>query len=86
MAKTLPSLPVGQNKLVSTELDQSLLEGYHRQLRKVTKTDGAFCSDLALQKLVYLTIQNLESNRAGAPVGKDDLPLEGCAGPDQHYL
>lgn len=36
-------------------------EGYHRQLRKVTKTKGAFCSDLALQKLVYLTIQNLET-------------------------
>ena len=35
------------------------VEGYHRQLRKVTKTKGAFCSDLALQKLVYLTIQNL---------------------------
>lgn len=36
------------------------VEGYHRQLRKVTKTKGAFCSDLALQKLVYLAIQNLE--------------------------
>lgn len=37
------------------------VEGYHRQLRKVTKTKGAFCSDLALQKLVYLTIRNLET-------------------------
>ena len=36
-------------------------EGYHRQLRKVTKTKGAFCSDLALQKLIYLTILNLET-------------------------
>ncbi|WP_186742589.1 IS256 family transposase [Spirosoma utsteinense] len=36
------------------------VEGYHRQLRKVTKTKGAFSSDLALQKLVYLTIQNLQ--------------------------
>ena len=62
------------------------VEGYHRQLRKVTKTKGAFCSDLALQKLIYLTIQNLESNRAGAPVGKDNPQLEGGAGPDQHYL
>lgn len=34
------------------------VEGYHRQLRKVTKTNGAFSSDVALQKLVYLTIQN----------------------------
>jgi putative transposase len=36
------------------------VEGYHRQLRKVTKTKGAFSSDVALQKLVYLTIQNLQ--------------------------
>lgn len=37
------------------------VEGYHRQLRKVTKTKGAFSSDMALQKLVYLTIQNLQA-------------------------
>jgi transposase-like protein len=37
------------------------VEGYHRQLRKVTKTKGAFSSDMALQKLVYLTIQNLQT-------------------------
>lgn len=37
------------------------VEGYHRQLRKVTKTKGAFSSDTALQKLVYLTIQNLQT-------------------------
>ncbi|WP_266362045.1 IS256 family transposase [Tellurirhabdus rosea] len=36
------------------------VEGYHRQLRKVTKTKGAFSSDVALQKLVYLTVQNLQ--------------------------
>jgi putative transposase len=36
------------------------VEAYHRQLRKVTKTKGAFSSDVALQKLVYLTIQNLQ--------------------------
>lgn len=37
------------------------VEGYHRQLRKVTKTKGAFSSDMALQKLVYLTVQNLQA-------------------------
>ncbi|RCR65434.1 MULTISPECIES: IS256 family transposase [Larkinella] len=36
------------------------VEGYHRQLRNVTKTKGAFPSDIALQKLVYLVIQNLQ--------------------------
>jgi putative transposase len=30
------------------------IEGYHRQLRKVTKTKGAFPSDMSLLKLVYL--------------------------------
>lgn len=30
------------------------VEGYHRQLRKVTKNKGVFTSDTALEKLVYL--------------------------------
>ncbi|MEG0455269.1 MAG: IS256 family transposase [Bacteroides sp.] len=30
------------------------VEGYHRQLRKVTKNKGVFSSDTALEKLVYL--------------------------------
>ncbi len=36
------------------------IEGYHRQLRKVTKNKGAFTSDLALLKLVYLATQNIQ--------------------------
>ncbi|MFY0651859.1 MAG: IS256 family transposase [Cyclobacteriaceae bacterium] len=36
------------------------VEGYHRQVRKVTKTKGAFTSDMALQKLVYLATKNIE--------------------------
>src|SRR6056297_725368 len=36
------------------------VEGYHRQLRKVTKTKGAFTSDMALLKLVYLASKNIE--------------------------
>lgn len=36
------------------------VEGYHRQLRKVTKTKGAFSSDMALLKLVYLATKNIE--------------------------
>jgi len=31
-----------------------MIEGYHRQLRKVTKTKGAFASENALLKLIYL--------------------------------
>jgi transposase-like protein len=36
------------------------VEGFHRQVRKVTKTKGAFPSDMALMKLVYLATKNIE--------------------------
>jgi len=36
------------------------VEGYHRQIRKVTKTKGAFPSDIALIKLVYLATRRIE--------------------------
>ena len=36
------------------------VEGFHRQVRKVTKTKGAFQNDMALQKLVFLAIRNIE--------------------------
>lgn len=35
------------------------VEGYHRQIRKVTKSKGAFPSDQALLKLVYLASQQI---------------------------
>ena len=35
------------------------VEGFHRQVRKVTKTKGAFTSDMALMKLVYLVVDNI---------------------------
>ena len=35
------------------------IEGYHRQIRKVTKNKGAFTSDMALMKLIYLAQQNI---------------------------
>jgi transposase-like protein len=37
------------------------VEGFHRQLRKVTKTKGAFTSDMALLKLIYLVTENITS-------------------------
>lgn len=36
------------------------IEGFHRQVRKVTKTKGAFTSDMALLKLIYLATQNIQ--------------------------
>ena len=35
------------------------VEGYHRQIRKVTKNKGVFPSDSALEKLVYLAYRNI---------------------------
>jgi transposase-like protein len=35
------------------------VEGYHRQIRKVTKNKGVFTNDTALEKLVYLAYRNI---------------------------
>ncbi|MBF0318512.1 MAG: transposase [Nitrospirae bacterium] len=37
----------------------NVIEGFHRQLRKVTETKGAFASENALLKLLFLAIQNI---------------------------
>jgi transposase-like protein len=37
----------------------NIIEGFHRQVRKVTKTKGAFTSDMALLKLIYLATMNV---------------------------
>lgn len=49
--------PAEIRKLIYTT---NTIEGYHRQIRKVTKTKGAFTSDMALLKLVYLVTQNIQ--------------------------
>jgi putative transposase len=36
------------------------VEGYHRMVRKVTKTKGSFTSDMAMLKLVYLATLNFQ--------------------------
>lgn len=35
------------------------IEGFHRQVRKVTKSKGSFTSDTALLKLIYLVVQRI---------------------------
>lgn len=45
------------------------IEGFHRQVRKVTKTKGAFTSDVALMKLIYLVVERISK--------KWTLPLRG---------
>jgi putative transposase len=49
--------PAEIRKLIYTT---NTIEGYHRQIRKVTKTKGAFTSDMALLKLIYLATQNIQ--------------------------
>jgi len=49
--------PEAIRKLIYTT---NTIEGYHRQIRKVTKTKGAFTSDIALLKLIYLATQNIQ--------------------------
>ena len=44
-------------KLVYTT---NTVEGYHRMVRKVTKSKGAFTSDMALLKLIYLATINFK--------------------------
>ena len=48
--------PEGIRKIIYTT---NTIEGYHRQLRKVTKTKGAFVSDMSLLKLVYLASERI---------------------------
>ena len=36
------------------------IEGYHRQIRKVTKNKGVFTSDMALLKLIYLATERIQ--------------------------
>jgi len=41
------------------------IESYHRMIRKVTKTKGAFSSEDAILKQVYLAIQNAQTKWKG---------------------
>lgn len=48
--------PAGIRKLIYTT---NTIEGYHRQIRKVTKNKGVFTSDMALLKLIYLATDRI---------------------------
>lgn len=49
--------PQGIRKMIYTT---NIIEGFHRQIRKVTKTKGAFTSDMSLLKLIYLATMNIQ--------------------------
>lgn len=48
--------PGGIRRLIYTT---NTIEGYHRQIRKVTKNKGVFSSDIALLKLIYLATERI---------------------------
>lgn len=48
--------PAGIRKLIYTT---NTIEGYHRQIRKVTKNKGVFTSDMALLKIIYLATERI---------------------------
>ena len=47
----------------------NIIESFHSQLRKVTKSKRVFSSDMSLFKLLYLVQQNLKQNWEG-PMGR----------------
>lgn len=47
----------GIRKLIYTT---NTIEGYHRQIRKVTKTKGVFTCDVTLLKLIYLATERIQ--------------------------
>ena len=49
----------------------NIVEGYHRQIRKVTKNKGVFTNDTALEKLVYLAYRNIRKKCCHCKTGSD---------------
>lgn len=47
----------------------NVIESFHSQLRKVTKSKRVFSSDMSLFKLLYLVHQNIKAGWTGAAVG-----------------
>ena len=41
------------------------IENVHRQMRKITKSKGSFTSDMALKKLIYLVIREINRSTKG---------------------
>jgi len=57
--------PPDIRKLIYTT---NTVEGYHRMVRKVTKTKGAFTSDMAVMKLIYLATINFNKRWDEKPI------------------
>lgn len=55
------SYPQEIRKIIYTT---NIIEGYHRQLRKVTKTKNAYPTDDALRKIIYLATAEISKKWA----------------------
>jgi putative transposase len=68
--------PPAIRKLIYTT---NTVEGYHRMVRRMTKTKGAFTAEMAMLKLVYLATRRMndkwKSGVAGWPSMLNDLTL-----------
>ncbi len=53
------SYPADIRRLIYTT---NIIEGYHRQLRKVTKTKTAYPTDDARRKIIYLATMEISKN------------------------
>ena len=61
---TMFKYPAPIRKMIYTT---NIIEGFHRQIRKVTKTKGAFSNDRALIKLLYLAQDRIAKDWQRAP-------------------
>ncbi len=53
------------------------IEGFNRQLRKVTKAKSVFPADNSLLKMLYLALMGMKANRM--PAGLENKPYaKGC--------
>ncbi|MCC5364895.1 transposase, partial [Staphylococcus aureus] len=62
---TFLSYPEALRKLIYTT---NIIEGYHAQLRKVTKTKRVFDGDMAVLKLIYLVQQRIAKEKWRKPL------------------
>jgi len=62
---TLFNYPQNVRKMIYTT---NAIEGFHRQIRKATKTKGAFTSERALIKLLYLVQARITAKWQRAPI------------------
>lgn len=52
------------------------IEGFNRQLRKITKTKGAFTSEEALKKLLFVAIKNITSQWSKSIIAWNSIYLQ----------